>query len=182
MNMVQYLGYIVDEHGVHVDRAKIQVTCDWLDSTTLTELQSFLGLANFYQRFVLGFSHISWALSQVTKGGGREIFSWGLAQQRAFEDMKHLLCSAPVLSLPDLQQLFEIETDAFDYAINAVLTHHGNPLAYHSETLSYTVQKYPTYDKEMYSIMQTCRQWKHYILGKETINHTDHKFMQFIQT
>jgi hypothetical protein len=68
MNMVQYLGYIVDEHGVHVDLAKIQVIRDWPAPTTLTELQSFLGLANFYRRFMLGFSHIAWALNQVTKG------------------------------------------------------------------------------------------------------------------
>jgi hypothetical protein len=81
MNMVQYLGYIVDEHGVHVDPAKIQVIRDWPAPTTLTELQSFLGLANFYQRFMLGFSHIAWALSQVTKGGGRAKFVWGKEKQ-----------------------------------------------------------------------------------------------------
>jgi hypothetical protein len=74
MNRVQYLGYIVDEHGVHVDPAKIQVICDWPASTTLIELQSFLGLANFYRQFVLGFSHIAWALTQVTKGNGKENF------------------------------------------------------------------------------------------------------------
>jgi hypothetical protein len=81
MNRVQYLGYIVDEHGVHVDPAKIQVICDWPAPTTLTELRSFLGLANFYRRFMLGFSHIAWALSQVTKGGGRAKFVWGKEQQ-----------------------------------------------------------------------------------------------------
>jgi hypothetical protein len=81
MNKVQYLGYIVDEHGVHVDPAKIQVIRDWPAPTTLTELQSFLGLANFYRRFMLGFSHIAWALSQVTKGGGRAKFVWGKEQQ-----------------------------------------------------------------------------------------------------
>jgi hypothetical protein len=77
MNMVQYLGYIIDEHGVHVDPYKIKFICDWLAPTTLIELRSFLGLANFYQRFLLGFSHIAWALIQVTKGGGRENFAWG---------------------------------------------------------------------------------------------------------
>jgi hypothetical protein len=59
--------------------------------TTLTELHSFLGLANFYRRFVLGFSHIAWALSQVTKGGGRAKFMWGKDQQKAFDDLKHQL-------------------------------------------------------------------------------------------
>jgi hypothetical protein len=81
MNRVQYLGYIIDEHGVYVDPIKNQVICDWLAPTTLAKLQSFLGLANFYQRFVLGFSHIAWALSHMTKGGGREKFVWGKEQQ-----------------------------------------------------------------------------------------------------
>jgi hypothetical protein len=67
MNRFQNLGYIVDEHGVHVDLAKIEVICDWPTLTTLTNLQIFLGLANFYQWFVLGFSHIAWVLSKVTK-------------------------------------------------------------------------------------------------------------------
>eukprot|EP00253_Pinus_taeda_P007709 PITA_07709 len=58
----------------------------------------------------------------------------------------------------------------------------GHPVAYQSETLSDTVRKYPTYDKEMYSIVQACRQWKHYILGKETVIQTEHRPLQFIQT
>jgi hypothetical protein len=81
MNRVQNLGYIVDEHGVHVDPAKIQLICDWIAPNTLTEIQSFLGLANLYRRFMLGFSHIAWALNLVTKGGGRENFVWGKEQQ-----------------------------------------------------------------------------------------------------
>jgi hypothetical protein len=97
------LGYIVDEHGSHVDPAKIQVIHDWPTLTTLTELQSFLGMANFYQWFMLGFSHIAWALSHMTKGSGRANFVWGKEQQRAFDDLKHYFCSAPVLSFLDLQ-------------------------------------------------------------------------------
>jgi hypothetical protein len=136
MNKVQYLGYIVDEHGVHVDPAKIQVIHDWLAPTTLIELQSFLGLANFYRRFMFGFSYIAWALNQVTKGDGREIFAWGKEHKQAFDDMKHRLCSTLVLSLLDLQQPFEIETDASDYVVGTFLTQHDHPMAYHSETLS----------------------------------------------
>ena len=80
MTQVQYLGYIIDEMGVHVDLAKIQVIRDWQAQTTLTELYSFLGLANFYCRFMLGFSHITWPLSQVTKGGAKAKFCWSKSQ------------------------------------------------------------------------------------------------------
>jgi hypothetical protein len=81
MNKVHYLGYIFDQYGVHVDPAKIQVIHDWPAPTTLTEIKRFLGLANFYRRFLLGFSHIAWALNQVTRGGTKEKFVWGLSQQ-----------------------------------------------------------------------------------------------------
>jgi hypothetical protein len=157
MDRVHYLGYIVDQHGVHVDPTKIQVICDWTTPTTFTELWSFLGLANFYRRFMLGFSHIAWTLSQVTRGGGKEKFVWGMSKKQPFDDLKQCLCSAPILSLTDLQQPFEIETNASNYVVGIVLTQHGHPVAYHSETLSYVVHKFPTYDKEIYSIVQACR-------------------------
>jgi hypothetical protein len=92
MDRVHYLGYIIDQHGVHVDPAKIQVICDWPAPTTLTELQSFLGLANFYHRFMLGFSHIAWALSQINRGGGKEKILWGQSQQQKFDNLKQRFC------------------------------------------------------------------------------------------
>jgi hypothetical protein len=86
MNMVQYLGYIVDEHGVHVDLANIQVIHDWSTLTTLTELQIFLVLSNIYRRFMLGLSHIAQALIEVTKGCGKENLSWEQAKKQTFDD------------------------------------------------------------------------------------------------
>jgi hypothetical protein len=105
---------------------------------------------------MLGFSHIAWALSQINRGGGKEKFAWVWSQQPEFDDLKQCMCSTPILSLPDLKHPFEIETDASHYAVGTVLTQHDHPVAYHSETLSDTVRKYPTYDKEMYSIVQAC--------------------------
>ena len=116
MTQVQYLGYIIHELGVHVDPTMIQVIQDWPSPTTLTKLRSFLGLVNFYHRFVLGFSHITWPLSQVTKGGAKEKLFWSESQQKAFTELKDHLCLALVLALPDLQQPFKVETDASDYA------------------------------------------------------------------
>jgi hypothetical protein len=149
MDRVPYLGYIIDKYGIHVDLAKIQVIHEWPAPTTLTELQSFLGLANFYRRFVLGLSHIAWALNQINKGGGKVKFAWGWSQQQVFDYLKQRLCSTLVLSLLDLQHPFEIETDALNYDVGAVLTQYGHPVAYHSKTLSDTIRKYPTYKKEM---------------------------------
>ena len=88
---------------------------------------------------MLGFSHITLPLSQVTKGGAKVKFFWLENQQKAFAELKHRLYCAPVLTLPDLQQPFEIETDASDYAIGEVLTQQGHPVAYHSETLSVNI-------------------------------------------
>jgi hypothetical protein len=66
--------------------------------------------------------------------------------------------------------------------VGVVLTQHNHPMAYHSDKLSDVVRTYPTYVKEMYCIVQDFRQWRHYILVKETIIHTDHKPLQFMHT
>lgn len=104
----------------------------------------------------MGLSDITWPLSHITKGEVKEKSSWSESQQNAFVELKHRLCSAPVLTLPDLQQPFAIYTNALDYATGAVLANHKHRVAYHSETLSDTIQKYHTYDKEMYSIPLAC--------------------------
>jgi hypothetical protein len=109
-----------------------------------------------------------------------EKFAWGRSQQQVFDDLKQRLCSSPIISLPNLQYPFEIKRDATNYVVGSVLTQHSHPVAYHSETVSDAICKYPTYNKEMYSIVQAFRQWRHYILGKETIIHTDHKPLCFI--
>jgi hypothetical protein len=101
----------------------------------LIELRIFLGLANFYHRFMLGFSHITWALSQINIGGGKEKFVWDVSQHKAFDVLKKHLYSTPILSLPNLQHPFEIEIYASDYVVGAVLTQHDRPMAHHSETL-----------------------------------------------
>lgn len=123
MTWFQYLGCIVDEDSVHAKLTKIQAICDWLAPTTLTKLRSFLGLASFYRRFVLGFSHIASPLNQVTKGGSKAKFMWAKSRQQAFEKLKHRLWSTSVLSLPNLQQHFENETDASKYLVGVVLSH-----------------------------------------------------------
>eukprot|EP00253_Pinus_taeda_P008143 PITA_08143 len=116
MSQVQYLGYIIDEHGVHVDPTKIQVI-------------------------------------EVNEGRAKEKFSLSDSQQKVFIELKYHLFSPPILTLLDMKQPFEIETYASNYAIGAILTQHRHSMAYHSEIPSDAIQKYPTYDKDMYSIV-----------------------------
>jgi hypothetical protein len=71
---------------------------------------------------VLGFSHITWPLSQVTKGGAKEKIFWSEYQKKAFVELKHHLYRAPMLTLPELHQPFNIEIDVSDYAIGEILT------------------------------------------------------------
>jgi hypothetical protein len=107
---------------------------------------------------------------------------WGQSQQQVFEDLRQHLCSALVLSLSYLQQPFGFKTDDLYYDVGVIVTQHDHHVAYHCETLLDVFRKYHTYDKEMYSIVQACFQWRHYILGKQILIHTDHKPLQFMNT
>jgi len=124
---------------------------------------------------MLGFSHIAWALNQVTRSGGKEKYLWVLSQQQVFDDLNHHLCSTWVLSLPDLQQPFDIKTYGSNFVVGTFLTHHNHPVAYNSDKLSYVICKYSTYEKYMYSTVQAYLQRRHFILEKEIFIHTDHK-------
>jgi len=167
------------DQGVHVDPSKIQVICDWLTSKTLIKICNFLGLTNFYHSFVLWFSHTTWFLGQVTKGGAKDKYVWAASKHKAIKDLKFCLSSTPVLLL-DLQRPFDIEIGSLDYSIGVVLTRHGNSMAYKNESLYDAFHRYPNYYKEIYSIIHECLECKNYIMGKETIIHIDHKPLQFM--
>ena len=77
----------------------------------------------------------------------KRAFQWGGKQKKSFESLKEKLSSAPVLALPDLRQSFEIQTDASDYAMGAVLMQHGKLISFHSEIFNVDVNNYLTYDK-----------------------------------
>jgi hypothetical protein len=117
----------------------------------------------------------------------KRVFQWGGSQQKAFDTLKVKISTTLILALPDLQHSFEIETDASDYAMGAVLMQHRKPICYHSETFTTTIINYPTYDKELYdkelyALVQSVKKWKHYLMGKETIIHIDHQPLQYLQS
>jgi hypothetical protein len=95
--------------------------------------------------------------------------------------LKEKISSAPTLALSNLQKPFDIETDASGYAMGAVLMQYCKPIYYHSETFNQVVVNYPTYDKELYALVQSAKKWKHYLLGKETIMHIYQQPLQYLQ-
>ena len=71
--------------------------------------------------------------------------------------------------------IFEIETNASGYAMGAVLMQKRKPICFHSETFTSIVINYPTYEKELFALVQSVKKWKHYLMGKETIIYIDHQ-------
>jgi hypothetical protein len=139
-----------------------------------------MGETQYWRNFIANFSLIAAPLHVLTSV--KRGFQWGGSQQKAFNTLKVNISTDHVLALSDLQQYFEIETNESDYAMGAVLIQHRKPICYHSDTLTTIVINYPTYDKELYALVQSVKKWKHYLMGKETIIHTDHQPLQYLQS
>lgn len=117
----------------------------------------------------------------------KESFTWTSVAQTAFDKLKGLLSSTPVLVLPDFRQPFQVETDTSGTGIGAVLTQAGHPIAFYSKKLCPRMQKASTYHREMYSITVAVSKWRQYILGRRFTILTDRKTLknltnQVIQT
>jgi hypothetical protein len=168
-----YLGHIFGGGELKIDPSKVKVILEWPKPNNVTEVRSFLGAAQYWRKFIANFSSIVAPLHVVTSV--KQVFKWGGKQQRDFDTLKEKIILAPFLALPNLRQPFEIQTDASNYAMGAVLLQHGKPICFHYETFNGAMINYPTYDKELYALVQSVKKWKHYLLEKETIVHTDHQ-------
>ena len=117
---VRYLGHLISEDGVKPDPTKIEAVQNLSTPNSIKSVRHFVGLASYYRRFIKGFSTIAAPLTDLTKKNAR--FEWSEACDHAFETLKALLCSAPVLSYPNLAQAFILQTDASDFGLGAILS------------------------------------------------------------
>ncbi|KAK1660845.1 hypothetical protein QYE76_049004 [Lolium multiflorum] len=176
---VIFLGYVVSKHGVEVDVSKIHAIQNWLTPMYSSQVRGFHGLAGFYRRFVPNFSTIVAPLNELTKKD--VVFEWGVTQDHAFDELKRLLTSPPLLALPNFNKQFEIECDASGIGIGGVLMQEGRPIAYFSEKLSGAMLNYPIYDKELYALIRVLEVWQHYLWPKEFIIHSDHQALKYLK-
>ncbi|KAJ4722993.1 Retrotransposon protein, putative, Ty3-gypsy subclass [Melia azedarach] len=160
---VLFLGHWVSSGKIRMDERKVKAILDWTEPKKVPELRSFLGLANYYRKFIEGYSKRVSALTDLLRKDRK--WEWTEACQHAFDNIKGAVASEPVLKLPDFTKPLEVYTDASDKAIGGVLVQEGHPIAFESRKLKDAEQRYSTHEKEMTVVVHCLATWRHYLLG-----------------
>jgi hypothetical protein len=164
--------------------AKIAQLKDTSQPLTKTQVRSFLGLANYYRKFVPDFSAIACPLTDLTRKNMPTKVVWTDACQNAFDTLKSRLTSDLVVKLPDLTKPFLLRTDASNTGLGAVLLQEHNdtkhPVAYASRKLTTTEQKYSTSEKECLAIVWAIKKFENYLYGKTFVIECDHQPLAFL--
>ena len=181
---VEFLGHIVSADGIRPVEDKVKAVLAWPTPTNLKELRAFLGLANYYRRFIRGFAGLAEPLTDLTRKD--QPFVWAGAHQRAFEALKEAVTHAPVLAAPQVNGTFIVHTDASDRRVGATLEQFTDTgrrvIAYHSRRLNPAEENYSAYEREQLAIIDALRAWRHYLAGRRFRLHTDHNTLRFLHT
>jgi hypothetical protein len=166
----EFLGYIVSTTGLKMSPNKVKEVLEWKQPTIVKEMQSFLGFANFYRRFIKNYSKIAASLIELTK---KDIeYKWSSMAQQVFETLKQAFTRAPVLITFDPEQPITVEIDISDYILGIVLSQPGKDkklqsVVYHSRKLQPAELNYEIYNKELLAIVDTFREWRVYLEGSK---------------
>jgi hypothetical protein len=147
---VEYLGLLVSQGCVRMDPVKVKGIAEWPTPKCVKDVQSFLGFANFYRRFIENFGDVSRPLTMLTRKD--QPFTWSDNQESAFLELKKRFTTSPILSMPDHEKPFHVEADSSDFASGAVLSQKDDegrlhPVAYISKALHEAEQNYEIYVK-----------------------------------
>ena len=181
------LGYIVNGSQVQMDPAKLETMSKWPVPTEKNQVQAFLGFANYYHRFIENYSAKACPLIDLTKDVP---FSSGHHQQQAFDKLRTIFLSAPILTQFDRTLETIMETDASNQAIASFLSqyHIVNgakqllPVEYHVKTLPTTQRNWPIHVKELFAIVDSLRKWREWLVGVVVNVYTDHQGLQYFNT
>ena len=169
-----------------MDPTKLAAIDTWKPPTSVKEVHSFLGFANFYRKFIPNYSNIVTPLTFLTRKDQHWI--WSSLQQRAFDHLHKIFFSAPILIIPDTSRPFSLMTDASLLAAGAVLMQRDvngdlHPCAYFSKMFSLTERNYNIYDRKLLAVILALTEWKHYFQGTPFAVSiiTDHKNLSYIK-
>ena len=188
---VKYLGLIITTEGIEMDPAKVEAIQAWKKPKDLRDVQSFLGFANFYRRFIPAYSRIAAPLSALTKKESKTQLPWkpDSIEEQAFELLKVAFTTAPTLAHFDPDYETWLETDASDYVVAAILSQKGSdgiirPVAYLSQKMTAPECNYEIYDKELLAIVRAFEEWKPELAGTENPVKvlTDHKNLEYFMS
>jgi hypothetical protein len=172
---IEYLRVIIGKNWMHMDPTKLNSVQQWKPPWNPTEVCQFLGFTGYYCYFVPNYSRITWPLLDLTKKAKQ--WHWGVAQHKAFLELKTHMCSSPVLTQPDFNRCFYLQADASAYSMGTVLSQEGktsptlakcakpvtHPIAYYSATFTPTEHNYDIYEWELLAIMKSLAHWRPYL-------------------
>jgi len=156
-----------------VDPSKVQDVLDWEAPTSVPVIHSFLGLAGYYRRFIPEFSKIAKPMTELLKKGVK--FYWSNQCEEAFQKLKTLLTSAPILAQPNTTKPFDVYCDASGTGLGCILMQENRVIAYASRSLKRHEENYPTDDLELAAVVHALKIWRHHLLGTLCNIYTDHK-------
>ena len=174
-----YLGHIISKEGIRPDPKKIEAVAKMPAPTNVKQLRSFLGLCNYYRKFIKNYY---WHTSQLYDLFNN--FRWTMAADNDFERLKEMLTNLPMLKYPDYNKQFLVNTDASDEGIGAVLNQEdeGNEKVtqYISRSLQPAEKKWCIREKEGLAIIHACESFPPYLYGTKFIVETDHHSLQWL--
>ena len=181
---VKFLGHELSQDGLATDPSKITAIQQRQRPKCLKELRSFLGLANYYRRFIKDYSKYSKCLENMC-GSTLKKLEWNEECDNNFNELKKQLCQSPVLCHPDFNKTFILDTDASFDRIGAVLSqkdenNHERVIAYGSHSLNRHELGYCVTRKELLAVFYFVNHFKHYLHGKRFTLRTDHKAITFM--
>ena len=175
---VRYLGHKINCNGLHPLDDKVKAIVEAPAPRNVTELKSYLGLLNYYGRFLPNLSTTLAPLHYLLKKG--IVFSWGKQQTKAFEASKQLLTSSKVLAHYDPKRELILTCDASAYVVGAVLAQkdsedNEHPIAFASRSLAPAEKNYSQLNKEALAIIFAVKRFHQYIFGRTFVIITDHR-------
>ena len=176
------LGHIVSREGIEVDKAKVELIFNLPTPKCVKDIRSFLGHAGFYRRFIRDFSAIAHPLCNFL---AKDVtFEWLQACEAAFDKLKTMLVSPPIMRSTNWDLPFETMCDASDYAIEAVLGQREDKKAfviyYASKTLDSAQSNYTTTEKEFLVVVFALEKFRSYIVGSLITIFTDHAVLKYL--
>jgi hypothetical protein len=169
---IHYLGHVISEEGVAIDPDKIISIMEWPTPKDVSDIGSFMGLEEYYKRFIKGFSKIGCPITALQRKGVK--FIWTPECEERFQTIKHLLTHVPMLKIVDPDNDFHMFTNVCKEGLGGFPMQEGSIVCYEYQKLNEHEVNYVTRDLELAAIMHTLKMWRHYLLGRKFVLMIDH--------